>query len=69
MQGTYLVLFCKIKMNQVKKSVGKFAGGKAQKGVASPLGVACATFLCGWPGVFRQLRCVESDTFIKFILG
>ena len=31
MQGTYLVLFCKIKMNQVKKSVGKFAGVNHKK--------------------------------------
>ena len=53
MRGTYLVLFCKIKMNQVKKSVGKFAGGK-HKRWTKPLGVACAAFLSSWPGVFAS---------------
>ena len=29
---------------------------------SKPLGLACATFLSSWPGVFRQLRCLHIDS-------
>ena len=41
----------------MKKLVGKFARVSTKRR-SKPLGLACATFLCSWPGVLRQLRCV-----------
>ena len=40
-------------MDQMKEPVGKFAG-KSTKRWSKPLGVACATFLSSWPGVYAS---------------